>query len=171
MRANAFEAVGGFRARLIAGEETELCLRLREQKWKIWRIDAEMTCHDAALHRFGQWWFRTTRFGYGMTEVLQLHWHSPLAIWKKELARTIFWGGLLPALIGFGALLNPTAFVAMLLYPVQVCRIAIARGPTSTESWAYASFMTLAKFAEFQGILTFFWRRLNRKSVKWIEYK
>jgi len=171
MRVHAFEAVGGFKGQLIAGEETELCLRLRERGWKIWRIDSEMTLHDAALTRFGQWWVRTTRFGYGMTEVLRLHWDSPFAVWKKELARAIFWGGLLPALISASALMYPTALVAVLIYPLQVLRIAIARGPTSSETWTYASFMTLAKFAEFQGILTFYWRRLNRISVKWIEYK
>ena len=37
MRVEAFEAVGGYRAQLIAGEEPELCVRLREIGWKIWR--------------------------------------------------------------------------------------------------------------------------------------
>ncbi len=37
VQADAFEAVRGFRAQLIAGEEPELCLRLREAGWKIWR--------------------------------------------------------------------------------------------------------------------------------------
>jgi len=171
MRAHAFNVVGGFRAQLIAGEEPELCLRLREKGWKIWRLDTEMTRHDAAITRFGQWWFRATRFGYGMTEVLRLHWHSPFVVWKTELVRVIFWGGALPALIGIGALMHPAVLATALIYPLQVCRIATARGPTSTDSWAYALFVTLAKFAELQGVLKFYWRGLRRKSVEWIEYK
>ena len=35
VRVEAFEAVGGFRPELIAGEEPELCMRLREKGWKI----------------------------------------------------------------------------------------------------------------------------------------
>jgi len=67
--------------------------------------------------------------------------------------------------------MQAAALAAALIYPLQACRIAVLRGPTSRDSWTYASFMTLAKFAEFQGILTFYWRRLRRNSVQWIEYK
>ncbi|MFE1817307.1 glycosyltransferase family 2 protein, partial [Metapseudomonas otitidis] len=49
MRADAFVQVNGYRADLIAGEEPELCVRLRAQGWKVWRLDAEMTLHDAAM--------------------------------------------------------------------------------------------------------------------------
>ena len=51
--------VGGYRDDLIAGEEPELCVRLRAAGWRIWRLDAEMTLHDAAMTRFGQWWQRS----------------------------------------------------------------------------------------------------------------
>ncbi len=56
MRAAALAAVGGYRDELIAGEEPELCVRLRASGWSIWRIDEEMTLHDAAITRFRQWW-------------------------------------------------------------------------------------------------------------------
>ncbi|MFP3526346.1 hypothetical protein SB912_28065, partial [Pantoea sp. SIMBA_072] len=36
MRADAFAGAGGFRADLIAGEEPELCVRLRGNGWKVW---------------------------------------------------------------------------------------------------------------------------------------
>src|SRR5512139_2136631 len=38
MRVDAFEEVHGFRPDLIAGEEPELCVRLRASGWKIWRL-------------------------------------------------------------------------------------------------------------------------------------
>ncbi|MEM9139196.1 MAG: glycosyltransferase, partial [Pseudomonadota bacterium] len=59
MRMTALAAVGGYRDDLIAGEEPELCVRLRAAGWRVWRLDAEMTLHDADMHRFGQWWRRT----------------------------------------------------------------------------------------------------------------
>ena len=70
IRAEAFKAVAGFRDELIAGEEPELCLRLRELGWNIWRLDAEMTHHDAAITRFSQWWKRTVRSGYAYRKLL-----------------------------------------------------------------------------------------------------
>ena len=41
VRVEAFDVVRGFSTSLIAGEEPELCLRLREQGWKIWLLDTE----------------------------------------------------------------------------------------------------------------------------------
>jgi len=171
VRVEAFEAVGGFREELIAGEEPELCLRLREKGWKIWRIDAEMTRHDAAITRWSQWWARTVRFGYAMAEVTRLHWYSPCAIWKRELMRAIFWGGALPILICIGTLLYPVAALALLIYPFQIFRIALAHRPSYMKYWTFAVFLTLGKFAEFQGILKFNWNRFRRHSSKIIEYK
>ncbi|MEO9123976.1 MAG: glycosyltransferase, partial [Microcoleus sp.] len=52
MRSAAFEQVEGFNPTLIAGEEPELCVRLRQKDWKIIRLDAEMTLHDAQMTSF-----------------------------------------------------------------------------------------------------------------------
>src|ERR1700722_11500534 len=89
VRVEAFEAVGGFRPQLIAGEEPELCVRLRERGRKIWRVDAEMTQHDMAMIHFSQWWARAVRGGYGMAEVSQLYRKSPLRIWRRETASAV----------------------------------------------------------------------------------
>ncbi len=40
MRVAALRDVGGYREDLIAGEEPELCVRLRQAGWRIWRLDA-----------------------------------------------------------------------------------------------------------------------------------
>lgn len=171
VRADAFAQVHGFNAQLIAGEEPELCLRLREAGWRIWRLDADMTYHDAAIRRFSQWWVRTVRGGYAMAEVSKLHWRSPVGIWRLELFRAILFGGLLPGLICAAALIQPLAVAALLLYIAQVCRIGIVRQPHAAEPWAYAAFVTLAKFAEFQGVVKFYWRQLRHRPIELIEYK
>src|SRR5690606_37304503 len=69
-RIDAFLSVGGFDPALIAGEEPDLCHRIRQLGWRIWRIDRDMTVHDAAMTRFGQWWQRNRRNGYATAEAL-----------------------------------------------------------------------------------------------------
>ena len=54
MRMADVRALGGFRDRLAAAEEAELCLGLARAGGSIWRMEAEMTLHDAAITRFGQ---------------------------------------------------------------------------------------------------------------------
>ncbi len=126
IRTEAFKAVGGFRAQLIAGEEPELCLRLRENGWKIWRLDAEMTRHDAAITRFSQWWVRTVRSGYAYAEVSRLHKHSKFRIFAENVRRAVVWAGIIPMAIFFGMLFHPAAAVGILIYPLQVLRHGIS---------------------------------------------
>jgi glycosyltransferase involved in cell wall biosynthesis len=171
VRVEAFEAAGGFRAELIAGEEPELCVRLRKIGWKIWRLDADMTMHDAAMTRIGQFWARAVRGGYAYAEVSRLHKTSPYGIWRRETVRAIFWGGLLPLIICLGALIRPVALAGAVVYLLQICRVAFARGPSSFQSWVYALFITMAKFAEFQGIAKYYWHQFTRRNAALIEYK
>jgi hypothetical protein len=144
---------------------------LRELGWKIWRLDAEMTKHDAAITRFGQWWRRAVRSGYAYAEVFQRHAGSPAAIWKREVARAVCWGGFLPVATLLAASVKPIALTLALIYPLQIGRVALRRGAMTPRSWAYALFTTLAKFAEFQGILKYLWARRHGQPVTLIEYK
>jgi GT2 family glycosyltransferase len=171
VRTAAFETVGGFRPGLMAGEEPELCLRLREHGWKIWRLNEEMTQHDAAMHTFSQWWMRSVRSGYGFAEVSRVHRASPHVTWGREIARALVWAGLLPLIIVVGALIHPIALLLVLAYPLHVVRLAIRRGPTSSKSWWYAILSIAAKFAELQGIVKFYWRNWRQQEFKLIEYK
>ncbi|MCL6730129.1 glycosyltransferase family 2 protein [Sphingomonas hankyongi] len=68
MRTTAFQQVGGFKPTLIAGEEPDLCFRLRQAGWRIVRLDAAMTIHDAAIFHLRQWWQRAKRSGYADME-------------------------------------------------------------------------------------------------------
>ena len=77
IRAEAFEDVGGFDPSIIAAEDDELCLRIRRRGWKIVRIDAEMAIHDIAMHRFRQWWRRSTRTGHAYAEGSAMYGHTP----------------------------------------------------------------------------------------------
>jgi len=171
VRVKAFEAVGGFRPQLIAGEEPELCVRLRADGWKIWRLDAEMTEHDAAMTHFSQWWLRNVRSGYGFAEVSRLHRTSTLRIWKRAILSAIFWAGFLPAIFIILCFIHPLFIYGGLIYPLEICWIAIRRGATSGAVWVYAVFTMLGKFAQLRGILRFYWRWWRAEPVQLIEYK
>jgi GT2 family glycosyltransferase len=172
VRVDALEGVGGFLPNLMAGEEPELCARLRLRGWKVWRLDTEMTRHDAAMTRFSQWWRRAVRSGYGEAEISCLHSSSGIvASEKRQVARSVIWGGLIPLIIGLGALFHPWVLAGALIYPLQVSRIAIRRGAKASESWLYASFMMIVKFAQLQGNLKYYLQRWRRQPVQPIEYK
>src|SRR5947207_14699000 len=77
IRAGAFRDVGGYNPSVIGGEEPEMCVRLRARGWKIHRIDTEMTFHNAAMTRFGQWWTRNVRAGHAYAEGFAMHGGPP----------------------------------------------------------------------------------------------
>ena len=115
MRHDAVAAIGGYRAALIAGEEPELCLRLRRAGWKIWRLDAPMTRHDAAMTRFSQWWRRSRRAGHAFAEGAMLHGGGPERHWVGETRRALLWGAVLPMVAFGGAVLLHPAWLLLLL--------------------------------------------------------
>lgn len=166
MRRDALEAVGAFKPTLIAGEEPELCVRFRQAGWEIWRIDAEMTLHDAAMTRFGQWWQRARRAGHAYAEGAALH-GAPSELHNVAATRRAWlWGAVLPGLTLLGVSVSPWALLLLFVWPAQVLRLA-RRG----IGWEQAVFLTLVKLPEVQGMLTYWWRRLTGSRRQLIEYK
>ncbi|WP_108395460.1 glycosyltransferase family 2 protein [Devosia submarina] len=170
VRVDRFRAVGGFRSSLIAGEEPELCLRLREQNWQIWRLPREMTLHDANILHFRQWWQRSVRAGHAFAEVSLLHRRSPRRIWRRNTVRALAWAALAPTAI-LGALVSPWFGALLLAYPASFIRQAIRSGSSRSPNWRDPAFFMLAKFAETQGILKYHFLRLARRPSALIEYK
>lgn len=172
MRVNAFEKVHGFRPDLIAGEEPELCVRLRAAGWKIWRLGEEMTLHDAAITRFGQWWKRTRRCGYAYAEGAHLHGAPPEKHRVMESRRVWVWGFWIPVItIGLAIWLGAWGLATLLIYPAQVVRLALRGTRSVRENWWRALFLVMGKFPEAAGQLNFIYNRLAGKTARLIEYK
>lgn len=170
-RVEALAAVGAYWVDLIAGEEPEMCVRLRSAGWKIYRLDAEMTLHDANITRLGQWWNRSKRAGHAFAEVAHRHFGSPYGIWGRNVLRTLFWGCLLPLVALLGAVaLHPAFLLLLAAYPLQTARIALREGG-GRLAWLYAAFALLAKFPEMQGVAQYALNRLTHRSQGLIEYK
>lgn len=172
MRADAFAEASGFRPELIAGEEPELCVRLRGNGWKVWRLGEEMTLHDATMTRFGQWWQRTLRGGYAFAEGAFLHGAAPEQHWLRESRRAWFWGlGVPLATVIASLMLEWFGLLLLLVYPLQVVRLA-RRGDRSTrENWLRAFFLVLGKFPEMLGQVKFLLNRFGAGKTALIEYK
>ena len=166
MRISALAEVGGFNPGMIAGEEPELCFRLRRAGWGIWRLDAEMTLHDAALERFGQWWKRTRRGGHAFAEGAAMHGRSPERYNIRQTRSALFWGAGVPLLALAGALFTPWAWAVLLLWPLQIVRLGRRDG-----NWERAFFLTLAKIPEALGVISYHFRRLTGGKNRLIEYK
>ena len=162
--------VGGFRDDLIAGEEPELCLRLQRTGGEIWRIDAEMTLHDAALTRFGQWWRRMVRSGHAFAEGAALHGAAAERHWVKETNRAIIWGAVIPMVVVIAALLHPIGAMMALIYPLQVVRLA-QRAQFSRLGWLVGLFTVVGRFAEARGASGYYFDRLKGRKRGLIEYK
>lgn len=142
-RVRPFLHVGGFSEELIAGEEPDLCHRLRLNQWKIRRIDNDMTIHDASMMHFGQWWQRSRRSGYATAEA-----HARRGAQEPRLRRQV---------ISNVVWAMPVAWPFWPFLWLRVCR---RRGAL------YASSITLGKLPHFQGQIDYW-----RKHRKLIEYK
>lgn len=171
MRTAAVLAVEGYRESLIAGEEPELCLRLRRAGWRIWRLDAEMTRHDAAMSRFGQWWRRARRAGYAHAEGSFLHGAGPERHWVAETRRALVWALGPLALAALLAPFTAAAVLPLLVYPAQIARLAARAGISHRASWEWAFFNVVGKFPEALGVIEFHARRLMGSRRALIEYK
>lgn len=166
MRRAALEEVHGFDSGLIAGEEPDLCLRLRARGWTIWRLGVEMTRHDADMHRFGQWWRRAGRAGHAYAEGAARHGAPPYRHWVRETRRALIWGAALPFAVLIGGLIWPPILLIALAYPAQILRLGMQRG-----DWGWALFTVLGKFPEAGGALRYYIARLRGRSLGLIEYK
>ncbi|MEH2492850.1 glycosyltransferase family 2 protein [Bradyrhizobium sp. AZCC 2230] len=169
VRAEALATAGGYRGDLIAGEEPELCVRLRAAGWQIHRLPAAMSVHDAAMTRFGQWWRRMVRGGHAFAEGAWTHGRRH-GHWVKETARAIAWGLLLPlACLAASLALWPLGLLVWLVYSLQVLRLWLRS--SHPDRAALALFNVLARFPEAQGVVWFALSRVRRRKTKLIEYK
>jgi GT2 family glycosyltransferase len=171
-RVDAFERVQGFRVDLIAGEEPELCVRLRAMGWRVWRIADEMALHDSAMSRFGQWWKRSVRAGHAFAQGAGLHGASPERHYVRESRSAWFWAlGVPLSAFVCSAFVGPIGLVIFAVYPLQVVRLAL-RGVRSTrENWLHAVFLVIGKFPEMLGEVQYFARRRLGRQSRLIEYK
>jgi GT2 family glycosyltransferase len=179
VRAKAFLALTGFNPQVIAAEDDEFCARMRKSGLGIERLPLSMTRHDAAMTRFSEWWRRAVRSGHGFAQVGHLHPDH----FRAERWRVLFYGLILPliALCGLGLMLAGAVWtgsvvlaVALGVYGLSWLRAMqglVRAGLPAPEAMHHAVYLSLSKFPNMIGMLTYQFRRWQRRDMNIIEYK
>jgi GT2 family glycosyltransferase len=170
IRLRPFREIGGYDETLIAGEEPEMCSRLRRRGWTIRVIDHDMTFHDAAITHFRQWWKRSVRAGHAYGEGFWRY-----GLWRRDVVSVVAYSVVLPAAIAATVLPTRGASLAGLFaYPWLYHRIRlgrIARGDTADDASVYARYCVLAKLPQAVGIAKYVSGRILGRRSRIIEYK
>jgi GT2 family glycosyltransferase len=174
MRAEVFRELGGFRPEVIAGEDSELGVRMGLAGYKVTSIACPMVTHDADIRSFRQWWRRSTRAGHAIGQRSDIHGRSALRDCVRERNSTVFWGIGLPLAVLMSSFATYGASLFLLsAYPALGIRIWGHRrnaGDGAGDAVLYAVFVLIAKFANAAGLVKFFLNKLAGR-YEIIEYK
>lgn len=175
-RSDVLREAEGFRDSMIAGEEPELCVRLRTAGWEVHRLAVDMAWHDAAMTRFSQYWKRAKRAGHAYAEGAAIHGRGPDRHGVRQVRSALVWGLGLPlaAVLAAWWTLGVSVLVWLGLWGVQAARVARMHRRAG-RSWRDARlvgvFTVLAKPAQAMGVLLYWRRRLTGTKATLIEYK
>jgi hypothetical protein len=150
----------GFDEGLLAGEEPDLCERVRSKGHIVRRIAAPMARHDLAMRSFGQWWTRQRKGGYGSFDVTLFGPRVSRHIFRKAVLSSLVWG--LAFFVGVGALAGAMgtwrgwawaglvvlgAAGVWLLQALRIGRGAQRRGLATSDAIAFGVLTMLSKVA------------------------
>lgn len=175
-RRSVLERAGGFDEALIAGEEWDLCHRIRTGEGMIvLRLDDPMTRHDINMTRFRQYWRRSTRTGHCHAELASRY--PEVLRWRRTMHRDLG-HCLAPLLAGLASLViwSPIPLLAWMgIIGAAVTRNALrVRGRVGSLPGAllYSAHHYLGKLPITLGQVDFWLRRgLRRTPRTLIEYR
>jgi glycosyltransferase involved in cell wall biosynthesis len=179
VRRAALAQVEGFDPSLKAGEEPEMCARLRAAGWEIEHIDAPMTLHDLAVNSFRPYWLRAYRSGIAYAEVAQRMKTRGDVLWQHEARRDFRHGVVFlmsPFLFFVVLWLNPTlaltSIALALLFLARTARRCAWKAPGQwilcTQYAVHVHFQKIpALFGQFK------WRQAkrSRSEIALVDYK
>jgi GT2 family glycosyltransferase len=168
-RRDALEALGGFDEALAAGEEPDLCWRLRQRGWRIVCLDAPMADHDLGMGGFGAYWKRAARSGYAYAEVGLRFARTSDPMWLRELVRNLALPPLALVLVGTaGAWLGWPGLLA--LAALVAARLALKfralrhRIPSARQRALYLAHLGFVRVPLFVGSVKYLLRRARARS-------
>ena len=177
--ASVLKEVNGFDPGFIAGEEPELCFRIRQVGKKIYRYDTDMTRHDADMHRVSQWWKRSLRSGYAYALNYSKHGRASSEKFKlREIRSIIVWNTLAVILIGLSLvsksftplILFVFLFMAM-VFKIYISQKRIQKIYGPRLAFVYALSNMFAKLPQLFGLIKFWQKERSGKRHTLVEYK
>jgi glycosyltransferase involved in cell wall biosynthesis len=180
IRRDVLERIDGYDERLIAGEDAELCLRIRTLGYKIIHLDRRMTGHDLAIHRFSQYWRRAVRTGYAYAEISERSRQSATPVWVEQASRNRLQGVVMLAIVA-GAPILSLALRSLIPIAFGITSIVALSVRTAIRSrWKQAGLTTrllhglhshLVQIPILFGQLKYRYDRLIGRTAELIEYK
>jgi glycosyltransferase involved in cell wall biosynthesis len=179
MRRKVLVETGGFDERLIAGEEPELCRRIRARGYGILHIDCPMTGHDLQIMRPGQYWKRATRAGHAYAEVSERFRNSDDPFWTSDRRRNLMRGSCwivslvaaIAASVFFGVLPIVLWFGMLLVLSVRSAWKARWKRAVPGVLLLYGLHSHLQQVPIFVGQLQYELSKRRKRAQKLIEYK
>jgi len=180
MRRSSLEDVNGFNADLIAGEEPDMCRRMRVMGHLILHIAIPMTGHDLAISGFSQYWRRSVRTGHAYAEISVLYRDTPDPLWSRESRRNLWLGSLY---VLTAILLGAASILLRSIVPLLAGALGFAALTIRTARsfrWKGVSWTTLLMFGIhshiqqlpiLQGQILYLWGRWRSQRSELIEYK
>jgi GT2 family glycosyltransferase len=173
-RADVFARLNGFNEDVIAGEDSELGVRVAAAGFKVTKIGVAMATHDADMQRFGQWWRRAVRGGHAIAQRFSLNGRGAARDCARERRSVLIWGiGVPAAMLLLAPLTHGLSLLLSAGYLVlaqRIVRYRVAQGDSRADARLYARFVVLGKFAEAIGLVRF---HINHAAGRFriIEYK
>ncbi|HLW71271.1 MAG TPA: glycosyltransferase family 2 protein [Candidatus Binataceae bacterium] len=128
MRREVLSGLNGYDEGLIAGEEPELCWRIRARGYRIVHLDRPMVGHDLAITRFGQYWRRAVRTGYAYAEVSARFRGTASPLWERPARRNLIHAPAMMGLtIGMVLLALVTGSIAPILAGAVIIMLLVLR--------------------------------------------
>jgi GT2 family glycosyltransferase len=190
MRVSRVREVGGFDSGLIAGEEPELCARMRERGGRIMRLAHDMAWHDLAMTTSAQWFKRARRHGHAIIEVSYFKTTASRGLFAGQVRSAVTWGvgwpvGLLALLFSAAVLIGldhyrlgtyvglaaALWFAARWTQGERIAGQARKRGMEASLADRYGWLLLDSKWHQVRGMIDFLWRRWRGKRAEVISYK
>jgi hypothetical protein len=155
------KAAGLFNETLHAGEEPELCHRLRRRGFRVWRLSATMGTHDANLIGFRLWARRMFRSGFSFAHLVDHGKGDIEPHWWRELVRVVVWAFVVPMIAGVGLVSGQywLSLLSLAAWAVLVSRMTFRSWRAGQSlSWATKSSVLnlVGKFCQLGGVIQYY---------------
>jgi cellulose synthase/poly-beta-1,6-N-acetylglucosamine synthase-like glycosyltransferase len=180
MRRHVLEEVDGYNPLLIAGEEPEMCARIRARGYTILHIDHPMTLHDLAITRWTQYWRRASRTGHAYAEIFNLLRNTATPLWQRETRKNFLHANVLLDIFLVGVILTFWFYSPWPLFLSMTLLVLLCLRSAWKARWKSNGWLTLVLYgvhSQFQqipialGQLSYYYYRGLGQRRRLVEYK
>ena len=181
MRRSVLAEVNGYDPQLIAGEEPEMCQRIRSLGYEILHIDCPMTLHDLAITHWGQLAARNAmRAGHAYAEISQRFKNTDFPLWSRDARKNLIHASVLIDVAFFGILLSVFFHSVLPALGTLVFYLALAIRSAWKTRWKSSNLTTLFLYGIHShlqqlpiaaGQLAYYYTRWRGEQRRLIEYK